>query len=251
MNASQLLAAAHRFNCAAFVAHDPVCIPHCYSEPGDIEISGWFAAVFAWGRRDLIIRSAQRLMHIMGHEPYRFVQEASEDELADLAPFAHRTFNGTDAQHVVLALRNLYGMQGGLQGVFTRGFAADGAQGGLRAYRDAMLAALPPYSRARKHVPDVDKGSSAKRMCMYLRWMVRKDEQGVDFGLWKGISPTQLALPLDVHTGRVARHLGLLTRKQNDWKAVCEVTARLRTLCPDDPVLLDYALFGLGISGQV
>lgn len=246
--AIKLLAAAKQYNSPAFVAEDPISVPHLYTQKEDREIAGLFSATFAWGRRDLIIRSAQQLMVRMGHEPFRFVMQASYNDLRSLHSFVHRTFNGQDAVAFVLALRTIYENQGGLEAVFTEGARlTDTVEGGLLAYRNAMYDAMPPAHHSRKHVPDIERNSAAKRISMYLRWMVRRDTAGVDFGLWGGIPMAKLVLPLDVHTGRTARAFGLLQRKQNDWRAVQEVTAHLREIAPEDPVLLDFALFGLGV----
>jgi len=185
----------------------------------------------------------------MGHEPHRFVLAASEAEQAQLDHFVHRTFNGIDARYFLRALRHLYTTAGGLEGVFRAGVqpGATTLAGGIRHFYQQFFAlpGVPP--RTRKHVPNIDKGAAAKRLNMYLRWMIRKDKQGVDFGLWD-LPPRLLLCPLDVHTGRVARHLGLLQRRQDDWRAVCELTEALRQLDPEDPVKYDFALFGLGAA---
>lgn len=242
-----------QYNRKDFIENDPIQIPHRYSQREDIEIAGFFAALLAWGKRSLIIRSLQQLMTIMDDAPAAFVQHATAAELVRLDGFVHRTFNATDARALVLALRRVYAEAGGLEGIFSAGITADAAhtQGAILNARAELLRlpAFPP--RTHKHVANPAEGSSAKRLNMYLRWMVRRDAQGVDFGIWQQIQPRQLLMPLDVHTGNVGRAVGLLQRKQNDWKAVVELTDALRKFDAHDPVKYDFALFGMGVSGDV
>jgi uncharacterized protein (TIGR02757 family) len=237
------------FNSPDFIAEDPVQIPHQFSRKEDIEISGFFSALIAWGRRPMIIRNAEALMDRMDRAPFEFVMGATDDDLTGLEGFVHRTFNAVDAQGLVLALRQVYAEAGGLEGIFSAGISPqdDTVYNGLLHARAQLLACPAVQPRTHKHVANPATGSSAKRLNMYLRWMVRQDRRGVDFGLWQGISPRQLICPLDVHTGTVARRLGLLTRKQNDWKAALELTAALRAFCPQDPVRYDFSLFGMGV----
>lgn len=258
-----------KYNTPDFISEDPVSVPHQFENKEDIEISGFLTALIAWGRRDIIIRNANRLMEIMGQEPFRFVAEASEEELAGLDNFVHRTFQGVDGKALVLGLRNIYKDRGGLEGVFTEAlspgftqnesdlpskeaksplnYPPEGTKNGLIALRSHFIHSPNFPQRTQKHLADPEKGSSAKRLNMYLRWMVRNDRAGVDFGLWKGISPAQLICPLDVHVGNVARKLKLLKRSQNDWKAAVDLTSNLAKFDPADPVKYDFALFGLGI----
>lgn len=249
-----LLDLAHdRYNQPAFISEDPIQIPHSFEKKEDIEISGFLAALIAWGRRPMIIRNAHRLMELMEHAPHDFVMHASEDELARLEPFVHRTFNGEDAKAMVRSLRMVYREKEGLEGVFSSAIKPehpDVYQGIVSLHQ---LMTQPDWftQRTYKHLANPAKGSAAKRLNMYLRWMVRQDKRGVDFGLWKGIRPSQLLCPLDVHTGNVARQLGLLHRKQNDWKAVVELTESLRTFCPEDPVKYDFSLFSIGIHKDI
>ncbi|MBX3102344.1 MAG: TIGR02757 family protein [Bacteroidetes bacterium] len=237
-----------RYNTPAFIEPDPICIPHSYTRREDIEIAGLLAATIAWGQRPTILRNARRLMALMEDAPYDFVMQATEADLLPLEAFVHRTFNGWDAQSFVKGLRHIYTRHGGLEAVFARNTeSSTDLMPGLIAYHETMLAAPGFIPRTRKHVPDVRRGAAAKRLNMYLRWMVRRDSRGVDFGLWNSISPARLLLPLDLHTGRVARALGLLSRNQDDWRAVQALTGTLRTLDPQDPVKYDFALFGLGV----
>lgn len=242
-----------RYNRPDFIPDDPVQIPHQYSHKEDIEISGFLTALIAWGRRDIIIRNAQALLARMDDAPYEFVAHATEGELARLDDFVHRTFNGRDARALVLSLRLAYGEHGGLEGVFTAGLRPEHAQvGAAIVHARERLSRHPDFpARTHKHLANPAAGSSAKRINMFLRWMVRRDRRGVDFGLWAGIRMDQLICPLDVHTGTVARKLGLLQRKQNDWKAAEALTDTLRAYCPEDPVKYDFSLFGLGVSGDL
>lgn len=238
-----------QYNQPSFIEADPVSVPHLFSEKGDIEISGFLSALIAWGQRKTIVQNAFRLMDMMGREPLRFVQEAGEEELSRVDHFVHRTCNGTDMRALVLSLRRVYSEMGGLEAVFSMGMQP----GDTTVYhaivhaRAALVSRTGFPARTRKHLADPSSGSSAKRINMFLRWMVRNDRRGVDFGIWKTIQPSQLICPLDVHTGNVARHLGLLTRSANDWKAAIELTDRLREFCPEDPVKYDFSLFGMGV----
>lgn len=236
------------YNRPDFIQSDPIRIPHRFSHRYDIELSAFLTATIAWGQRLLIIRSAERLMSLMGHSPYEFVMEADNNHINRLGQFVHRTFNGTDLQFFVQSLRHLYIHHGGLEGAFCSTYATHRSIAeSLKNFRQLFLSIAHP-ARSRKHLADVANNASAKRLNMFLRWMVRQDNRGVDFGLWPAIPACDLYLPLDLHTGNIARKLGLLARKQNDWKAVEEVTAVLRTFDPTDPVRYDFALFGLGIN---
>ncbi len=240
---------ADRFNTPAFIDDDPISIPHGFQNRNDREVAGFFAATIAWGNRRLIVRNAKRLMHLMGNEPFRFTTEASDNELLQVAGFAHRTFNGTDCLCFLTALRRIYREHGGIGHFFESEYArhAD-LRIALSRFRRCFFAEAHP-ARSEKHLSSIDKGAACKRLNMFLRWMVRRDTRGVDFGLWRKIPPSALFLPLDVHTARTGRMLGLMKRKQNDWKAVEEITDTLRGIDPDDPVRFDFALFGAGIHG--
>lgn len=251
--------AADRYERPDFLEEDPLGIPHRFSDPEDIAVAGFLAATLAWGNRKSIIRSCEDLLDRMDGAPADFIRDAGPRELKALGGFVHRTFQEEDAGRFVRCLQSL-GRDGGLEGVFTAAFASAPAVEGragvpdmgwaLHAFKERFFAD-EPAGRTVKHVADPRKGSAAKRLCMYLRWMVRSSRRGVDFGLWSGISPAALRLPLDVHTAGVSRALGLLDRKANDWRSVEEVTATLRLLDPDDPVRYDFALFGMGVNGAL
>lgn len=235
-----------QYNHPDFIETDPIQIPHRFSRKEDIEIAGFLAAIIAWGQRKSIINNASRLMEMMDNAPFEFITESSDSEKEIVTGFVHRTFNGNDCLFFLNSLKNIYLNYGGLENVFTEGFQTEKTTfRALQHFRKVFLE-IAHDNHVRKHVSDVDANSSAKRLNMYLRWMVRKDENGVDFGLWKNIPMSALMLPLDVHTGDVGRALGILQRSQNDWKAVEEITAVLRTFDPNDPIKYDYALFGIG-----
>lgn len=234
------------YNKPDFIESDPISIPHQFSRKEDIEISGFLAATIAWGNRKSIIKNANRMVELMGSSPYDFVMGHTEDQLISLEDFVHRTFNGTDLIGFIRGLRHLYSYHGGLEAIFTKYQEPGTLQPAIAQFKELFFEAehLP---RTQKHVSNPLKGSSAKRINMYLRWLVRKDNAGVDFGLWNSIPASSLSCPLDVHSGNAARKLGLLKRKQNDAKAVKELDTSLRRLDPDDPVKYDFALFGLGV----
>jgi uncharacterized protein (TIGR02757 family) len=235
------------YNRPCFIESDPIQIPHSFSLREDIEIAAFLSATIAWGQRKSIILNAQRLMGRMGMQPFDFVMNASTDHLLKLEGFVHRTFNSSDVAFFITSLRNIYLKHHGLQHVFEDSFLKNGDIYNVLVDFRAFFFELGAGGHAEKHVSDVTKGASAKRLNMFLRWMVRNDQRGVDFGLWRKIPSSALYLPLDLHTGNVARKLGILQRKQNDWKAVAEVTSVLRMLDVADPVKYDFALFGLGI----
>lgn len=238
--------AVSRYNQFDFIENDPIQIPHRFTRKEDIEIAGFLSASIAWGQRKTIIRKGWRLMERMDFAPYDFIME--EDDFSPFLDFVHRTFNGQDCVFFLQSLKNIYQNHGGLERVFTKGFEQENSVfSSLRHFRRVFLE-IPHEVRSRKHLSDVSKNSSAKRLNMFLRWMVRSDDNGVDFGIWKNIPMASLMLPLDVHTGNVGRDLGLLSRKQNDWKAVEEITEVLRNFDADDPIKYDFALFGLGIN---
>jgi uncharacterized protein (TIGR02757 family) len=236
------------YNNKKFIESDPISVPHLFSKKQDIEIAGFLAATIAWGNRKSIISNANKLVQWMDMDPHNFITHATDKELRPFQQFVHRTFNGTDCVFFIKSLRHLYKKYDSLEQAFLTGMTVRDPtiKYALIQFRSEFFNIKHP-SRSGKHISDVQKGSSAKRLCMYLRWMVRNDKAGVDFGIWKKIKPSQLCLPLDVHTGNVSRALGLLQRKQNDWKAVEEVTSVLRTFDPKDPVKYDFALFGLGV----
>lgn len=229
-----------------FLETDPIQVPHRFTRKEDIEISAFLTATIAWGNRRSIINNALKLMELMGHSPYDFVLEYTDGPTKELSSFVHRTFNGEDLDYFVKSLRNIYLNHGGLEAVFAEHAKEDSLQTAISDFKKIFFE-LPHPLRTQKHLSDPLKGSAAKRINMFLRWMVRSNATSVDFGLWKNISPSQLSCPLDVHSGNVARKLKLLTRKQNDAKALAELDKNLRKLDPSDPVKYDFALFGLGV----
>jgi len=238
------------YNRPDFIIDDPICIPHRFSGKADREIAGFLAATLAWGRRKNIVNSGLRLMELMDFSPADFVSRFSEKDLQRFDGFVHRTFCVTDLAFFLYSLKNIYQNHGGPEAVFYEGASrGSGLKDGICYFRKVFFE-IPYPSRTLKHVSDPAAGSAAKRLNMFLRWMVRKDEGGVDFGIWDAFEPRDLYCPLDIHSGRVARRLGLLCRKQNDWKAVEELTANLRGLDTNDPVRFDYALFGMGVFGH-
>jgi uncharacterized protein (TIGR02757 family) len=245
---TKLLNASYaRFAVPGFVEDDPIAIPRSFPERVDAETIGFLTATIAWGQRKTIIANARRLVDLMDGAPHAFVINAGEQDLARMDRFVHRTFNSTDLRHFVVGIRHLYSTYGGIEQAFLdRGSLGDMATAISRFKQRFFEPAHLP--RTQKHVADPAKGSNAKRINMYLRWMVRPNDLGVDLGLWTTIKPAQLMVPLDVHTGRVGRELGLLTRSQDDWKAVVELTDALRKFDPLDPVKYDIALFALGVK---
>ncbi len=241
----------YQYNCVDFIHSDPVSIPHQFDKKEDIEIAGFLTATIAWGQRVTIINNANKLMKLMNNNPHDFILNAKAKDLNRLDGFVHRTFNKVDVVFFIKSLQNIYLKHGGLQKVFTPIQSADLNNQCLRSITNfrKKIFSIPHPLRATKHISNPSKNSSSKRLCMYLRWMVRKDKHGVDFGLWKNIEfdSSHLMCPLDVHSGNVARKLGLLTRTQNDWKAVTELTENLKLISPSDPVKYDFALFGLGV----
>jgi len=235
-----------QYNQPSFIKDDPVCIPHLFSKKQDIEIAGFFAAIFAWGNRTTIIRKSKELMQLMNMQPHAFCIHHSNTELKRLLTFKHRTFNPTDLLYFIEFFKYHYSKHKSLETAFTmHGQSTEEMLTGFHHYFFS-LEEVPP--RTRKHISSPEKNSTCKRLNMYLRWMVRQDGNGVDFGIWENISPSQLICPIDVHVGRVARQMGLLQRKQTDWAAAVELTNRLKEFDKNDPVKYDFALFALGAA---
>jgi uncharacterized protein (TIGR02757 family) len=232
------------YNRPNFIESDPISIPHSFSKKEDIEIIAFLAATIAWGQRVTIINNARKLADIMGNNPHEFVLNADKKDLNKLIDFKHRTFNGIDAVFFIQSLQNIYRNHNGLEAAFCAN--AKSGKEAIINFRETFFSIDHP-KRTGKHVSNPASGSSAKRLNMFLRWMVRNDKRGVDFGIWTQLSPALLSCPLDVHTGNVGRKLGLIKRTQNDWKAVDELDSGLRKLDPEDPVKYDFALFGLGV----
>ncbi len=234
-----------------FVDDDPISIPHAFDDPRDKEIIGLYAALLAWGRRDTLLKKMAVLCELMDYAPFQFVSRFDNRSASRLATFKHRTFQPDDAVWLTRCLGAALVRFGSLESCFATHISSDSPHVGpaIEGFSAMLLSILPETPRRlRKHLARPSTGSACKRLSMYLRWMVRPGP--VDLGLWKRINPGQLVLPLDVHSGRQARALGLLTRKQNDWRAVMELTDRCRALCPHDPARYDFAFFGSGISGE-
>lgn len=234
-----------QYNNPDFIELDPIQIPHLYLTKEDREIAGFLTAIISWGKRASILKSANHMMDIMGNSPHDFIVNHKDEHLEKLDGCIHRTFSAIDFAYFVTALKQLYVNGNGLEGVFNRHQTDTSLQPAIHYLKQEFFE-LPHLSRTRKHLPDPFNGSAAKRINMYLRWMVRKDNAGVDFGIWKDISPSKLSCPLDVHVGTVARKLGLMRRNQNDSRTVMELDKSLRAFDPRDPVKYDFALFGLG-----
>ena len=238
------------FNQPSFIGHDPISIPHLFTCRQDVEIAAFFAAIFAWGNRAVILNKCRELLAIMHHAPYDFVRQHQPKDLQPLLTFKHRTFNATDVLYFIEFLQFHYAAHNSLEAAFLHGFSTedDSTEKALDGFHRYVFSMEHAPARTRKHIGSPANKSTCKRMSMFLRWMVRKDSRGVDFGLWQCISPAQLICPLDVHVARVARGLGLLLRPQNDWQAALELTHNLRLLDRDDPVKYDFALFGTGVN---
>jgi len=238
-----------QYNTVAFIDSDPVSVPHRFSKKEDIEISGFLAATIAWGQRATILNNMKRMMTMMDDAPHDFIISSSKKEVERFSVFVHRTFNGTDCMYFMTALKHIYKKHRGLENIFTSHTAPDHTDFSHAMHTlKKIFFSLPHPARTQKHIADPLSNSSAKRINMFLRWMVRKDNTGVDFGLWNHLGSYRLSCPLDIHSARVARKLGLLQRTQNDWKAVCELTLNLRKFDAADPVKYDFALFGLGVN---
>nr|WP_315133347.1 TIGR02757 family protein [uncultured Flavobacterium sp.] len=235
-----------QYNTLDFIESDPVQIPHLFSQKEDIEIAGFLSATIAWGNRKMIIKNSHRMMDLMGNAPYDFVMSHSETDLERLENFVHRTFNGQDFTSFIKSLQHIYKNHNGLEAVFSVNKEAHSMQKSIHEFKKIFFE-IPHQYRTQKHISDPLNNSAAKRINMYLRWMIRQDNKGVDLGIWKNISPALLSCPLDVHSGNVARKLGILTRKQNDGKTLAELDLKLREFDAEDPVKYDFALFGLGV----
>lgn len=241
---------ADLYNRASFIAEDPISVPHRFTRLQDIEIMGFWAAMLAWGQRKTIINKANELVELMDGAPFDFVVNHQEHDRKRFLLFKHRTFQPTDTLHFLAFFQWFYQRHTSLEQAFLENNTPTAPHAGLQAFHDLFFSLPDSPARTRKHVASPSAKSSCKRLNMFLRWMVRQDDRGVDFGLWRNIRPAQLLIPLDVHVERVARRLGLLERKQSDWLAVLELTGRLRQFDPVDPVRYDFALFGMGVVEQ-
>ena len=237
----------HEYNTKEFIQTDPIQIPWLFQKKEDIEIASYLTCTIAWGQRKTIISNASRLMKLLDNSPHDFLINSSSKEWEDMGKFVHRTFQTSDLLYFLDALKRIYTEHGGLEKVFTDGYNNGGIFESIIYFRKIFMQ-WNPLNRVNKHVSNPEKGSAAKRLNLFLMWMVRKDNVGVHFGLWPGISTKDLIIPLDVHVGRVSRNLGLLSRKANDWKAAMELTNMLRRFDPEDPVRFDFSLFGMGLD---
>ncbi|MCQ2974202.1 MAG: TIGR02757 family protein [Bacteroidales bacterium] len=236
----------YQYNNSHFIETDPIQIPHSFSLQEDIEISAFLASTIAWGRREMIIKNAKHMMNVMGNSPYNFVMDFNENKIENIEKVVHRTFQHQDFLYTIASLQNIYKNHGGLKNVFENSFKKYGnVKDTLIEFRKIFFECKFPL-RTQKHIADVNRGAAGKRLNMFLMWLCRKDKSGVHFGIWN-IDNSKLMLPLDTHTASTGRKLGLITRTQNDWKTVEEITENLRKFNPEDPVRYDFALFGLGI----
>jgi uncharacterized protein (TIGR02757 family) len=249
------------YNQPAFIKNDPICIPHLFSKKQDIEIAGFFAAIFAWGNRATIINKSRELMHLMDNAPHQFCINHDPSDLKRLLKFKHRTFNTTDLLYFIEFLKHHYAGSKSLESAFfndqtlkkksavlpVNGIDLEIVETSLISFHNYFFSLPYIPVRTKKHIASPEKNATCKRLNMFLRWMIRKDHNGVDFGLWEKISPSQLICPVDVHVARVARHFKLLERTVLDWQAVLQLTKSLRILDSGDPVKYDFALFGLGV----
>lgn len=235
------------YNQPGFIENDPISIPHRFRRKQDIEIAGLFASVLAWGQRVTIIRKCDQLLGMMDNDPYTFVREHKARDLKPFQEFKHRTFNATDTLYFIALLKWFYSQHDSLE----KAFVVEGDKTielGLIQFRNLFFSLEDAPQRTRKHISSPERNSTCKRLSMYLRWMVRKDNNGVDFGIWRSLKPSQLVCPCDVHVERVARKLKILKRKQTDWQMALELTGNLKKFDPQDPVKYDFALFGLGVE---
>lgn len=240
------------YNQPSFIKDDPISIPHLFTKKQDIEIAGFFASIFAWGQRTTIINKSKELLQLMDHAPYDFILGTDPGRVKKLLSFKHRTFNSTDLLYFIDFLHYHYTQFDSLEIAFCKWMSKEDktVEHGLTGFYNHFFSLPDIPSRTKKHIASPEKNSSCKRLNMFLRWMVRRDNNGVDFGIWKSIDPSQLICPLDVHVARVAKSFGLLKRKPTDWQAALELTAVLQKFDPKDPVKYDFALFGIGVMEQ-
>ena len=237
------------YNTPDFIAEDPISVPHEYSKRCDIEISGFFAAVFAWGLRKTIIKKCHELFELMDNDPYNFIINHSSGDLKPFLKFKHRTFNATDALYFIYWLRWYYKKEDSLETAFIHKNSS--MKVALTGFHNLFFSLPEAPHRTRKHIATPERNAACKRLNMYLRWMVRDDDKGVDFGLWKNLKPANLICPCDVHVDRIARKFQMITRKQTDWSTAIELTENLKKMDPEDPVKYDFALFGLGVIEKI
>ena len=238
------------YNQPNFIENDPIQIPHAYSKKEDIEITGFWASILAWGQRVTIINKCKELFQMMDNDPYQFILHHTDADLKPFLSFKHRTFNDLDTLYFIESLQRIYKELGSLEGAFVSGLNENDrtVESALIDFHDYFFDMVDAPHRTRKHIATPKRKSACKRLNMFLRWMVRKDDKGVDFGIWKKIKMNQLVCPCDLHVERVARNMGLVSRKQTDWQMALELTDSLRQFDPEDPVKYDFALFGMGVE---
>ena len=247
----ELLEALHdKYNCEEFIDSDPISIPHSFASDNDKEVAGFLAATIAWGNRKAILKGARKMMELMDNAPYDFVLNATEADLNPLRSYVYRTFNGNDFVDFICALQRICRTYGTIGTLFEQSYLQHKDMAAVLSEVRREFFAVDHSEHSTKHFSSIDNGAACKRINMYLHWFVRSDNRGVDFGLWRKIPASALYLPLDVHSGNMSRELGLLTRKQNDWKATVEVTQTLKRFSPSDPVKYDFALFGAGVNSK-
>ena len=237
------------YNRPSFIDHDPISIPHLFSKKPDIEIAAFFASIFAWGNRTIIINKSKALLKLMDDAPHDFITNHGEKDLKQMLQFKHRTFNSTDLLYFIWFLKHHYQQSKTLESAFSKWMKPkdDTIQNALIGFHDYFFSLQDAPVRTKKHIATPKKNSTCKRLNMFLRWMVRKDIYGVDFGIWNKISPSQLICPIDVHVARVAKRFNLIQRKQIDWQTALELTSHLKKFDSNDPAKYDFALFGLGV----
>ncbi len=237
-----------KYNTLEFIETDPIQVPHSFSKKENIEISAFLSATIAWGNRKMIIKNAKKMMQILDNNPFDFIINAQKKDFDTIEPFVHRTFQNVDFVFFLKSLQNIYKNKGGLEKVFYEGYKKNkSVKDAIANFREVFFA-IPHPHRTQKHVADVERNSAAKRINLFLMWLVRKDNVRVHFGLWNKINSADLMLPLDVHTAKMSRALNLLTRTQNDWRAVEELTNNLKKFDPIDPTKYDFAIFGLDLD---
>lgn len=237
-----------KYNTVGFIENDPVCIPRAYTKKQDIEITAFWASILAWGQRKTIINKCKELFHMMDNSPHDFILGHSEEELKRFLTFKHRTFNDVDTLYFIEFFKNYYQQNDSLEALFKVDISEETIERGLINFHDHFFSLPYAPQRTRKHIATPVRNSACKRLNMFLRWMVRQDEKGVDFGIWKQLQPRQLICPCDVHVERVAKKLGLIKEVKSDWKTACSLTKELKKFDPEDPVKYDFALFGLGVE---
>ena len=244
-----------QYNHIDFIEKDPISIPHLFTKQQDIELAAFFAAIFAWGNRTTIIQKCKELLERMDNAPFEFCTQHQAKDLKKLLGFAHRTFNDTDLLYCIAFFKQHYATQKSLETAFFKdhktGKSLKTVEAGLVNFKNYFFSLEDAPYRTKKHIASPENGSTCKRLNMLLRWMVRKDQHGVDFGLWKAISPADLIIPIDVHVARVSRTFGLISRPQIDWLTAIELTNYCRTLDPRDPAKYDFALFSLGVTEKI